>query len=220
MNKTHPSRRFRRLVKAGVYSAAAFGAFAVSTAALPASQANVVDTPRIVNVAFQPVVGDLEVPLHDWSPITKPEPPALVEATIVMDPIPEPEPAPAPEPTPAPAPKKAAAPQTALPVVVPDPGSAQAIGHEQVLARGWGEDQFSCLVKLWTKESGWNAGANNPSSGAYGIPQALPGSKMASAGADWQTNPATQIKWGLGYIGDRYGNPCGAWAHSVSNNWY
>ena len=79
---------------------------------------------------------------------------------------------------------------------------------------GWGDDQFTCLVSLWQRESGWNASASNASSGAYGIPQALPGSKMASAGSDWQTNPATQIKWGLGYIEGRYGNPCNAWGHS------
>ena len=70
------------------------------------------------------------------------------------------------------------------------------------------------------RESGWNPSAQNASSGAYGIPQSLPGSKMASAGADWATNPATQIKWGLGYIQDRYGSPCGAWGHSESYGWY
>ena len=85
---------------------------------------------------------------------------------------------------------------------------------------GFGADQFGCLDSLWTKESGWNPSAQNASSGAYGIPQSLPGSKMASAGADWATNPATQIEWGLGYIQDRYGSPCGAWAHSQSNGWY
>ena len=85
---------------------------------------------------------------------------------------------------------------------------------------GFSADQFSCLDSLWTKESGWNPSADNASSSAYGIPQALPGSKMASAGADWATNPATQIKWGLGYIRDSYGSPCAAWGHSQSYNWY
>ena len=74
-------------------------------------------------------------------------------------------------------------------------------------------------MKLWNRESGWRTTAQN-SSGAYGIPQALPGSKMASAGADWRTNAATQIKWGLGYISGRYGTPCGAWGHSQSTGWY
>lgn len=103
---------------------------------------------------------------------------------------------------------------------VPDPGSAQAIALEMVNARGWGADEFNCLVALWDRESGWNVYAHNPSSGAYGIPQSLPGDKMASAGADWATNPATQITWGLGYIESRYGTPCGAWAHSESVGWY
>ncbi len=101
-----------------------------------------------------------------------------------------------------------------------EPGTARAIALEMVLARGWGEDQFACLDSLWSKESGWRVDAHNASSGAHGIPQALPGSKMASAGADWATNPATQITWGLGYIEGRYGDPCGAWAHSVARNWY
>jgi len=102
----------------------------------------------------------------------------------------------------------------------PDPGSAKAIAHDMVLARGWSEEDYNCLVALWQKESGWNTFAMNKSSGAYGIPQSLPGSKMASAGADWATNPATQITWGLGYIGDRYGTPCGAWGASQSKGWY
>ncbi|WP_418969154.1 G5 domain-containing protein [Alloscardovia omnicolens] len=96
---------------------------------------------------------------------------------------------------------------------------AQAIAHEMVLARGWSESDFTALVNLWNKESGWRTTAANPS-GAYGIPQALPGSKMASAGADWQTNATTQITWGIGYIAGRYGTPSAAWAHSQAYNWY
>ena len=102
----------------------------------------------------------------------------------------------------------------------PDPGSAQAFALEQVVARGWSQSEYSCLVALWQKESGWNYRALNRSSGAYGIPQSLPGEKMASAGADWATNPETQIRWGLGYIEARYGHPCAAWAHSQQKNWY
>ena len=101
-----------------------------------------------------------------------------------------------------------------------NPTGAQAIARDMLAARGWGADQFGCLVSLWDRESGWNVYAQNPSSGAYGIPQALPGSKMGSAGSDWQTNAATQIAWGLGYIADRYGSPCGAWSHSESAGWY
>ena len=104
-------------------------------------------------------------------------------------------------------------------VAIPDPGSARGIARSILASQGMGDDQYACLDYLWTKESGWRVNAYNPS-GAYGIPQALPGSKMASAGADWQTNPATQITWGLGYIDSRYGSPCGAKAHSVLKNWY
>lgn len=101
-----------------------------------------------------------------------------------------------------------------------NPSEAQAIAREMLAARGMGDDQFGCLVALWNKESGWNVYAENSSSGAYGIPQALPGSKMGSAGSDWATNPATQIEWGLGYIAGRYGTPCGAWDFSEANGWY
>ncbi|MDM4722489.1 lytic transglycosylase domain-containing protein [Micromonospora sp. WMMA1363] len=94
------------------------------------------------------------------------------------------------------------------------------IGCALTLDAGFEIDQFPCLDKLWTKESGWNHKARNSSSGAYGIPQALPGSKMGSVAGDWQTNPATQIEWGLGYIKGRYGTPCKAWGHSQNVGWY
>jgi len=84
---------------------------------------------------------------------------------------------------------------------------------------GWSQAQFSCLDQLWDAESGWNVSAAN-ASGAYGIPQALPGSKMASAGPDWESDAATQIRWGLGYIQSVYGSPCGAWDHELSTGWY
>jgi hypothetical protein len=96
----------------------------------------------------------------------------------------------------------------------------QDIAQALLPTYGWSSSQMSCLVPLWTRESGWRVNAENSSSGAYGIPQSLPGSKMATAGADWQTNPATQIKWGLGYIQERYGSPCGAWDHSQGYGWY
>ncbi|MBF8193085.1 lytic transglycosylase domain-containing protein [Nonomuraea sp. K274] len=102
----------------------------------------------------------------------------------------------------------------------PSPGSNKATAKTMLASQGWGEDQWGCLEQLWQKESGWNERAMNRYSGAYGIPQSLPGSKMASAGGDWQTNAATQIKWGLGYIKGRYGTPCGAWGHSQSVGWY
>ncbi len=92
----------------------------------------------------------------------------------------------------------------------------------QLVESSFGASEWDCLDRLWTAESGWRWSAANPSSGAYGIPQALPGSKMASAGPDWLVNPRTQITWGLGYIGSRYGTPCGAWSafQSRSPHWY
>ena len=100
------------------------------------------------------------------------------------------------------------------------PRSAKAVAKLMVADRGWKSGQYGCLLKLWDKESGWHHTAHNSSSGAYGIPQSLPGSKMATAGKDWRTNPKTQIRWGLRYIDDRYGSPCAAWAHSRSHGWY
>jgi len=114
------------------------------------------------------------------------------------------------------------------PVVVPsvpggavnDPAGAKAYASGRLGAFGWGPDQFQCLSQLWTKESDWLTTATNSSSGAYGIAQALPPGKYASAGSDWLTSYRTQIDWGLGYIRDRYGSPCGAWSHEVALNWY
>lgn len=132
-------------------------------------------------------------------PLPKPAPPAPQPA-----PVP---PAPKPSPTPAPGP-------------VDDPAAAQAYAAGRLGAFGWGSEQQRCLVNLWQRESGWRTSANNPYSGAYGIPQSLPGDKMATAGADWRTNYRTQIEWGLGYISARYGSPCAAWQHSEDKNWY
>ncbi|AOZ72977.1 hypothetical protein BK816_06475 [Boudabousia tangfeifanii] len=100
------------------------------------------------------------------------------------------------------------------------PASAKLLAKGMVAQQGWSNSEFQCLEKLWTRESNWNYRSLNRSSGAYGIPQSLPGNKMASAGPDWRTNPATQIKWGLGYIKGRYGTPCNALGHSYSHNWY
>lgn len=96
----------------------------------------------------------------------------------------------------------------------------RAVGRLLVIDRGWAEEQFGCLDNLWSKESGWRWNAANGSSGAYGIPQSLPGSKMATVASDWDTNPITQITWGLTYISNRYGSPCSAWGHSQAFNWY
>ena len=101
------------------------------------------------------------------------------------------------------------------------PEGAKATARQMAASQyGWGDGQFSCLESLWEKESNWNYQAYNAGSGATGIPQSLPGNKMASAGADWQTNAATQIAWGLGYIAGSYGTPCAAWGHSQATDWY
>ncbi|MEU2020731.1 transglycosylase SLT domain-containing protein [Streptomyces sp. NPDC016469] len=95
-------------------------------------------------------------------------------------------------------------------------GSAQDTAKQMI-----GDDgQFQCFSNIVSHESGWNPSATNASSGAYGLVQALPGSKMSSAGSDWKTNPGTQIKWGLDYMNSRYGSPCGAWSFWQAHNWY
>jgi hypothetical protein len=103
----------------------------------------------------------------------------------------------------------------------PDPGTAESTAYNMLSSFGWSAStQYSCLNNIWSRESGWQYNAENATSGAYGIPQALPGSKMASAGADWETDPTTQIKWGLGYIQGRYGTPCDAWSFWQANGFY
>jgi len=97
----------------------------------------------------------------------------------------------------------------------------QQYAHDLVINKyGWSEHDFQCLVNLWERESGWNPNSHNKSSGAHGIPQSLPASKMASEGADYYTNGYTQIRWGLKYIKGRYGSPANAWSHFQSKNWY
>ncbi|MGH3712737.1 MAG: lytic transglycosylase domain-containing protein [Micromonosporaceae bacterium] len=114
----------------------------------------------------------------------------------------------------------------ASPPIGPIPASCKeytgnkATGCALLLQWGYKLDQMPCLEQLWDKESGWNERASNPSTGAYGIPQALPGDKMAEYGDDWRTNPVPQIKWGLDYIKGRYDTPCGAWGFFQNNGWY
>jgi hypothetical protein len=125
--------------------------------------------------------------------------PALVAVAAAVPPA---------APTPSPQPAATTAPPRAS-------GSPQEYAESLV-----GAAQFACLDPLWERESGWQVDAYNASSGAYGIPQALPGGKMASAGADWQTDADTQIRWGISYIDDTYGSPCGAWEHEEADGWY
>ena len=159
----------------------------------PAPAGETVPDP-VINPTPQP-----QVPVPQPAPL----PPSAPSAPPVPQPVPAPDPRPVPDPGP-----------------VDDPAAAQAHAAGRLGAYGWGQDQFRCLVNLWQRESGWRTSANNPYSGAYGIPQSLPGDKMASVGADWRTNYRTQIEWGLGYISSRYGSPCAAWQHSEDKNWY
>ena len=100
-------------------------------------------------------------------------------------------------------------------------GDPRSIARTMMAQRyGWGASEFSCLDTLWEHESGWDPRAENASSGAYGIPQALPGSKMSGYGSDWTSNPVTQIEWGLAYIRQSYASPCGAWSVWQSKGWY
>lgn len=132
----------------------------------------------------------------------------------------------APHPSPTPAPTKAhhsntPRPRVSSPTARPRPVAPPPAASPREYARAQvGSAQFPCLDALWNKESGWNPTAQNPTSSAYGIPQANPGSKMASVGSDWHSNPITQIRWGLGYIRAVYGTPCAAWKHSQATNWY
>ena len=96
----------------------------------------------------------------------------------------------------------------------------QALTRALMPQYGLASADFDCIDNIWSQESNWNVHADNPSSSAYGIPQALPGSKMASEGADWRNNPETQIRWGLGYIANRYGSACSAWSFKRSHGWY
>ena len=98
--------------------------------------------------------------------------------------------------------------------------SPQQIAWSLLKSHGWWAGEYTYLSRLWIRESGWNPHASNPSSGAYGIPQAVPGSKMASVGSDWRTSPRTQILWGMRYIKARYGTPYRAWRHELSYGWY
>jgi hypothetical protein len=118
---------------------------------------------------------------------------------------------------PASLPKKVAAPKQVAAAIT---GTPLQIAHIIATRAGLSQQQWVCLDSLWQQESKFQTGARNRRSGAFGIPQALPASRMASAGADWRTNPATQVKWGLSYIRVRYGTACSAWTHWRRDRWY
>ena len=215
---------------------------ATATATTPTSHPAATPTPRpvatptprpVTKPAPRPVVTPVVKP--PVTPVTKPvaepvkpvtpkpvAPKPVAPKPSAPKPAPKPIAKPAPKPATPPAPKPAPKPAPTT-VIVVTPGSAQAIAKSMMGAYGWNTtSQFSCLVNLWNGESGWRWNATNPSSGAYGIPQAWPANKMATAGADWRTNPRTQIRWGMGYIKGRYGTPCAAWSAwlSRSPHWY
>jgi len=123
--------------------------------------------------------------------------------------------------------KKAADEKAALERAIKNRGYQPGVTDPKEIARqilknkyGYGSGQFDCFNNIIMRESKWDINATNPSSGAYGIPQALPGSKMATIASDWRTNPATQIIWGIEYMKDRYGSPCSAWGFKSSHGWY
>jgi hypothetical protein len=167
-------------------------------AARPAALADASVADRTVPVSRS----DRRLPLDPARAAVLDQRPGGQASRVVRRPAPKPKPAPAPAPAPAPT------------------GDPRSIAKALLPQYGFAESQFTCLDPLWQGESGWDLHATNPSSGAYGIPQALPGSKMATAGADWQNNAETQIKWGLDYIRGRYGTPCGAWSFKQANGWY
>lgn len=156
----------------------------------------------IAGVFFLATPTEAKAPSKNWEPLPERLFTSFTEDSFkeVIRDVPEPsvEPRSAPKPTKAP------------PTTSPKKYAFNRIGYRQ----------FACLDKLWTRESNWNHRARNRHSGAYGIPQALPGSKMASAGADWRTNPITQVRWGLRYIDGRYGTACNAWRFWQSHHWY
>jgi hypothetical protein len=209
---------FRRSRRPHIRSRAAIWGFAF-TAAVGFALVNVVDP--YSGSASTPAYADSLQTIQQNSrfgavPVQSLTAPNAAETTVTRDAVGvklKPKPTPTPTPT-----KKASSGggSSAPSAPVPDPGTAKAIAYQMVHDRGWGDDQYSCLVSLWNKESGWRVNASNPS-GAYGIPQALPGSKM---GPGWQTDASVQISWGLGYIAGRYTNPCGAWAQSQAQGWY
>lgn len=184
-------------------------------AALATATASVVadaNTPPITLTAHR-----TEAPLPDQTLVVDAtaEMPALVNfdlPKVINPPKPRPKPSTAPVPQ---ATSERAVSTPRKPAAVTTTSGAQAYARGRV-----GSAQFACLLNLWNRESGWNAHAENVSSGAYGIPQSLPGAKMASAGADWRTNPITQVNWGLNYIKSVYGTPCAAWGHSNAVGWY
>lgn len=191
-------------VLVGVGAAGQASETAARNTAASSSTATTADP--LTQLDFERVRVDNQAPALPAAPAAEVKPAEAPAAPAVPAPA-----APAPAAAPAPEPE---------PVAVNDPAGAQAYAASKLGAYGWAPSQMQCLLKLWTKESDWETTATNPTSGAYGVVQSLPAEKMASAGADYRTNYRTQINWGLEYVKDRYGSPCGALNFHYANNWY
>jgi hypothetical protein len=209
------------------YPATAVGLLLALVVSALATGHSTTPTPDPSGLVFQPVVGASPAPP---GPTAASTPSTIFEADLARPIRPKPtvpaiaaaggttvKATPKPKPKPKPVVRKAAP----KPRTVAKTASVPSVAYARSYARSRiGSTQFSCLDALWQKESGWNPRAYNRSSGAYGIPQALPGSKMGSVASDWRYNPVTQVKWGLGYIAGRYGTACAAWSHSQQTGWY
>ena len=194
-NRAHP------LLAAVAVTAVASGAGITATAVDDAEASPVDDRSPSTYATSAPVQRDTESGVSRGSAR-----PSLDRGGIVYD-----------RPGPRVGPDRAVRPSEQMPE--PDAGPRE-IAREMLPEYGWDSVQYSCLDQLWISESNWDHTATNPTSGAYGIPQSLPAEKMASAGPDWRTNPATQIEWGLEYIRLSYGTPCSANSFKIANNWY
>ncbi|MDO9398085.1 MAG: lytic transglycosylase domain-containing protein [Herbiconiux sp.] len=208
-NSLHPAARAGLQVMAfGV--AAAFVALFAFEPHLVGANASEAYAPTVTAAAGQ--AQSLEVAAGSATTITRDG------YTVILPPPPPPAPVPVAVPVSAAAAAGGSCFANVVPTPgLPDPGSVQDIAFQALPSYGWDEKQYYYLLALWKKESGWNPAAHNASSGAHGIPQALPGDKM---GPGWESDPHVQIGWGLGYIAGRYGSPCEAWASSVDRGWY
>ncbi|MBT2513297.1 hypothetical protein [Arthrobacter sp. ISL-30] len=199
----------------GVASAAQAAEQAISSesSVQQASDASPATTEASPGQALPPEAAPEPPATETPAPAAPAAPPAAAEAPPAAPAAPAPEPAAA-------APAPAAPPAPPTPVAVDDPAAAKAYAASRLASYGWGQDQMQSLSILWEKESNWRTTAVNASSGAYGIVQSLPASKMATIAPDWETNFRTQIEWGLNYIKERYGSPANALGFHYANNWY
>ncbi|RRS02271.1 lytic transglycosylase domain-containing protein [Glycomyces terrestris] len=212
----------RRAVRTRVFVSSAAVLLAVGSASSASAAIIATDDPTPQEQLAQDIVADAGSTDRQWDDVDRmesilPEKAEAAPETAQSDPaeVPAEE-----EPVEEETSEASSGPSVDISAECSDYSGNQAIGCTMTLDAGWDMGEFQCLVDLWNRESGWNETAYNEGSGAYGIPQSLPGDKMASHGDDWETNPATQIAWGLDYIEGRYGSPCGAWSHSESNGWY